>query len=58
VVPPMAPDAVAEAIHELLRDEDERKRCGEALRRRVETYFTSEVSSQRYADLYDGVLAA
>lgn len=58
VVPPMEPKAVARAIGELLQDDQLRKSCGQVLRRRVETYFTSEVSSRRYADLYSGVLAA
>ena len=54
----MDADAIGRAIPELLRDEDLRRRCGEALRRRVETYFTSEISAQRYAALYSELMVA
>jgi hypothetical protein len=35
-----------------------RRQCGDTLRRRVETYFTSELSAQRYAALYEELMAA
>ena len=52
VVPPMDSDAIGAGIVELLADRQERERCGAVLKRRVETYFTSEISSRRYRDLY------
>ena len=58
IVPPMNAGAVADAILEMLSDDDLRTQCGERLRRRVEKYFTSEASSGRYADLYSRVSAA
>jgi glycosyltransferase involved in cell wall biosynthesis len=44
--------ALAEAAVALLSDEAARRRCGAALRRRVETAFTEEASAARYAALY------
>jgi glycosyltransferase involved in cell wall biosynthesis len=58
VAPPMDAPAIGRAIVELLGDPDLRRRCGETLRRRVETYFTSDLSAARYAALYDGLMAA
>jgi polysaccharide biosynthesis protein PelF len=52
VVPVMDTKAIGAAIIELLRDEELRKRCGEALRQRVEQRFTSEASAARYGALY------
>ena len=52
VVAPMDSAAIGRAIVELLRDEELRRSCGEALRRRVELYYTSEAASERYANLY------
>lgn len=52
VAPPMDPGAIAAATIELLSDRDLRARMGEALRKRVETAFTSEASSASYAALY------
>ncbi len=58
VVPVMDAEAIGEAIAELLGDADLRRQCGETLRKRVETYFTSELSAQRYATLYEELMAA
>jgi glycosyltransferase involved in cell wall biosynthesis len=52
VVPPMDAEAIALAVVELLNDKALRRRCAEALRARVEGYFTSEASAARYARLY------
>lgn len=52
VVRPMDARAAAEALAELLSDADLRRACGERLRERVRTYFTSEASSGRYGALY------
>lgn len=52
VVPPMDAKAIGEAIIELLSDRELSRQCGATLRKRVETYFTSELSAQRYASLY------
>lgn len=58
VAPVMDAKAIGEAIAELLGDADLRRRCGETLRKRVETYFTSELSAQRYAALYEELMLA
>ncbi|MDF3351810.1 GT4 family glycosyltransferase PelF [Sulfitobacter sp. KE34] len=52
VVPPMDPDALGAAVIQLLTDSALRKTCGEVLRKRVETSFTSEVSTEAYQTLY------
>jgi polysaccharide biosynthesis protein PelF len=52
VVPPMDPEALGAAVVRLITNEDLRKTCGEVLRKRVETSFTSEISSQAYGALY------
>jgi len=44
--------AIGAAIVELMADPALRATCGETLRRRVQAYFTSEISAARYADLY------
>jgi len=58
IVPLMAPEATAEAVSGLLRDETLRRCCGETLRQRVQIYFTSEASAARYTALYDKLMAA
>lgn len=58
VAPPMDAAAIGAAIVELLADPDLRRTCGETLRKRVETYFTSEISARRYAALYAELAAA
>jgi len=57
VAPPMDADAIGAAIVELMTDEALRLACGENLRRRVERYFTSEISAGRYARLYHELVA-
>ena len=58
VVPPMSPLAVGEAVNSLLGDDVFRLDCGTSLRKRVERYYTSEVSSRRYDRLYEEQIAA
>ncbi|MFC3630817.1 GT4 family glycosyltransferase PelF [Paracoccus angustae] len=57
VAPPMDADAIGRAIVELMADPALRAACGDTLRRRVETYFTSEISAARYAALYHELVA-
>ncbi len=58
VVGLMDPQAVAEAIRELLLDPELRQARGEALRTRVHRDFTSEQSAARYAALYRVLVGA
>lgn len=58
VVPPMSPQAMSEAVVELLMDDALRRACGAVLKRRVESRFSSGASSRRYADLYREAMAA
>jgi len=58
VAPPMDTEAIGAAIVELLQDAELRRRCGETLRKRVEQYFTSELSAARYQALYEDLEAA
>ncbi len=51
LVPPNDPDAVADAILRLLRDDGERARMGAAARRRVETMGTWEDRARQYQQL-------
>ena len=44
---------IAEKICALLLDEDLRKRCGEAIRKRVATIYTSEQQHAAYKELYE-----
>lgn len=57
VAPPMDAAAIAAGIVALIGDADERRRCGEVMRARVKTYFTSELSAARYGALYDELIA-
>ncbi|CAM3403264.1 GT4 family glycosyltransferase PelF [Paracoccus nototheniae] len=57
VAAPMDADAIGAAIVELMADPALRAACGAVLRRRVQTYFTSEISAGRYADLYRELVA-
>jgi glycosyltransferase involved in cell wall biosynthesis len=52
VVPPMDSKAIGAAIVELLHAPDLRRDCGNALRKRVELYYTSQLSADRYRALY------
>ncbi|TNC74980.1 GT4 family glycosyltransferase PelF [Rubellimicrobium roseum] len=58
VAPPMDSQAIGQAIIELLADAELRRRCGETLRQRVQTYFTSELSAARYGALYAELMTA
>lgn len=53
VVPPRAPDELADALLAVARD-PERRRMGEAGRLRMETVFSMDACLQGYADLYRG----
>ncbi|WP_252930614.1 GT4 family glycosyltransferase PelF [Paracoccus sp. 08] len=57
VAPPMDADAVGAAIVELAADPSLRTACGKALRQRVRTYFTSDLSASRYQALYQDLMA-
>lgn len=52
LVPPSQPGQLAQAILGLLRNEDRRRRLGEAGRRRVETLFTVDRMAHQAAELY------
>ena len=52
IVPVMDSDAIGKAVVELLGDGALRRSCGEALRRRVATRFTSKSASDQYRALY------
>lgn len=58
IVPPTDSAAIGAAIAELLGDPELRQRCGDILRKRVETYFTSELSARRYTELYRELMTA
>jgi glycogen(starch) synthase len=52
LVPPSRPGELARAIVGLLRNEDRRRRIGEAGRRRVETVFSVDRMARQAAELY------
>lgn len=52
LVPPMHKDRLAEAMLHLCRNPLLRKEMGEIGARRVHTYYTHEISMQKYKDLY------
>lgn len=56
VVPLANPLATAKALAELLGDPAMRARCGEAMRRRTETYYNKRVVDRLYRGLYDSLL--
>jgi hypothetical protein len=56
LVGPESPDELAGAIVSLLRDEDRRRRLGEAARKRVETSFTFERMARQTVELYTRTL--
>jgi glycosyltransferase involved in cell wall biosynthesis len=53
----VAPDQIAQAVVALLADPARRRACGLALRRRVETYYTSEQAADAYTDVYRRLMA-
>lgn len=57
VAPPMDAPAIGRAIIDLMADPALRAACGDTLRKRVETYFTSERSAARYSALYRELVA-
>lgn len=58
LVPPREPVTLAEALTDLLRDPEKRKRFGRESRRRFEEGFTAEVMARNYADLYRRAVAS
>ena len=56
VVEPRNPDALAQAINQLLGDEPLRRRLGTAGRQRVEREFAADIMVERTIDLYGRVL--
>ncbi len=52
----VAPGEIADAVTALLLDHPRRRACGAALRRRVETYYTSGQAAAAYADLYQKLI--
>ncbi len=52
LVTPRDPRALAEALEELLRDQDDRRRLGAAGRRRVETAYTLEANADAVGRIY------
>ena len=57
VVPVMDTQAIGHAIAELLSDEELRAQYGRNLCQRVETFFTSQKSADRYGALYRDLIA-
>ncbi|MGD8495331.1 MAG: glycosyltransferase, partial [Gemmatimonadales bacterium] len=58
LVPPDDTTAFAREVVALLGSADTRRRMGEAARRRIESEFRIERTAERYAALYDELLAA
>lgn len=56
VVPPNDPDALAQAIRELLSDPERRRRMGKAARERVEAEFSLPLMVRRIEAIYERVL--
>jgi len=56
-VPPGDPDALARALRQLLDDPAEARRLGAGARRRVEERFSAGLLLERYARLYEELLA-
>lgn len=56
LVPPGDPDELARAILELARDADQRKRMGEAGRKRAEQLFSIEMNVERIEKIYEEIL--
>jgi glycosyltransferase involved in cell wall biosynthesis len=58
LVPPRAPEALAAAVLQLLRDPERGKRFGEAGRQRVARYFTAERMAVLTLRVYQQLLTA
>jgi glycosyltransferase involved in cell wall biosynthesis len=56
LIPPAAPELLAQAVTSLLSDPPLRKRLGQAGRRRVESTFSLDACVDRYEDAYRGLL--
>ncbi len=57
LVPPRQPEALAQALLRLVRDEDLRRRFGAAARRRHENDYRIEIMVQRHLDLWTELLS-
>ena len=55
-VPPMNKEQLAQAMLELCSEPEKRRRMGEAGKRRVNMFYTHEVSMENYRDIYRGLL--
>ncbi len=53
----VAPDEIAAAVADLLENPELRRQQGQILGQRVRRYYTSEISSRSYAELYDRLFA-
>ena len=51
-------DALQDALLRMLGDEELRRRCAHAARRRIESHFSVERMSRRYTEVYHRVLSA
>jgi glycosyltransferase involved in cell wall biosynthesis len=56
LVPPRDPQALAQAVYQLLRHPEQRRRFGEAGRQRVEQYFTAQQMAAHTLQLYRRLL--
>jgi glycosyltransferase involved in cell wall biosynthesis len=56
LVPPRQPQALAQAVHQLLRHPEQRQRFGEAGRKRVEQCFTAQRMAAQTLQLYRRLL--
>lgn len=57
LVPPGSPDAIRDAIRELARDDELRRRLGMNARRRIEESFRAETVARQYEELYADLAA-
>ncbi len=55
-VPPMHKEKLALAMKELCEDDNKRLKMGEIGQKRVEKYYTHEISMKQYVDMYEEVL--
>jgi len=54
---PLKPDVFAEKILTLLEDEPLRRKLGNAARKKVETYYTPQVTAKKTRKIYDNALS-
>jgi glycosyltransferase involved in cell wall biosynthesis len=58
LVAPGRPEEIRDAIRELARDDDLRRRLGDAARRRIDEAFRSETVAAHYEELYADLAAS